>query len=179
MLQVFLQGSHTRSLTDFVEPNEHIGNFPSKGVLLHYHFAKFYLCSFVFRGLTNNPVPSHFLETAFMAVSAATSIVESILHDSDLRVSLAGVPHYFHTMIAFACTFLLKVATKHKSQLLVKMEDISDLARRVANLFSNTPAGTLHLVHRMADGLEKLADSLKGNGFPQLKTEHEANGLPL
>ncbi|KUJ16004.1 uncharacterized protein LY89DRAFT_697978 [Mollisia scopiformis] len=122
-----------------------IGEFPAKGVILHHHFAKLHLHSHVFRGLKDAPVPPHFLENASAAVSAATSIVESLLMDSDLREGLVGIPHYLHTMTAFACVFLLKVVAQYPGQFI---EDLQ---------FRSTAVGKWHLVHLMADGLEKLA----------------------
>lgn len=162
------------NLSDLIsaEPNGHIGNFPSKGVLLHYHFAKLHVCSYVFRGLVNMPIPAHFLEIAFAAVTAATSILELLLEDDDLRSSLAGVPHYFHTMIAFACVFLLKVATTHSDQLLVNLDNVFALTARVAKQFRATSAGKWHLVHRMADGLEKMAETLKRKDAPNVQNFH-------
>ena len=35
--------------------NPHVGNYPRKGVKLHYHFAKLYVCSHAFRGLAPGP----------------------------------------------------------------------------------------------------------------------------
>jgi hypothetical protein len=37
------------------EPNFYIGEYPRKGVGLHYHFAKLYLCSHALRGLASRP----------------------------------------------------------------------------------------------------------------------------
>jgi hypothetical protein len=101
-------------------------------------------------------VPSHFLENAVAAVSAAVSIVESLLIDPDLREGLVGIPHYLHTMTAFACVFLLKVAAQYPGQFI---EDavMLDLTSRLVQQFRSTAVGKFHLVHLMADGLEKLA----------------------
>ncbi|KAF2493941.1 hypothetical protein BU16DRAFT_464157 [Lophium mytilinum] len=142
--------------TDLQRQHDYIGEFPTKGVVLHHHFAKLHLHSHIFRGLKNSPVPSYFHDSAVAAVSAATSIVELLLTDRDLQDSLVGIPHYLHTMTAFACVFLLKVAAQHSGQYI---EDavVFDLTARLVQQFRSTAVGKWHLVHLMADGLEKLA----------------------
>ena len=141
------------------EQHQHIGEFPTKGVLLHYHFAKLHLYSHVFRGLGNTPVPKHFRDGALAAVSEATSIVELLLTDADLRDGLVGIPHYMHTMTAFACVFLLKVTTKHTGEI-VDNAIVYDLTTRLVRQFRSTQTGKYHLVHLMAGGLEKMADAM-------------------
>jgi hypothetical protein len=140
------------------ELRQSIGDFPTKGVILHHHFAKLHLHSHVFRGLEGGDVPIHFRESAAAAVSASTAIVEMLLSDPDVRDSLVGIPHYIHSMIAFACVFLLKVATQHSGQYI---EDglVFDLTARVVQQLRSTSTGKYHLAHLMADGLEKMAAS--------------------
>jgi hypothetical protein len=141
-----------------IELRQAIGDFPTKGVILHHHFAKLHLYSHVFRGLKGGDVPPHFRESAAAAVSASTAIVEMLLSDPDVRESLVGIPHYIHSMIAFACVFLLKVATQHSGQYI---EDgfVLDLTARVVQQLRSTSSGKYHLTHLMADGLEKMAAS--------------------
>ena len=144
------------------DPHKLIGDWPSKGVMIHHLFAKLYVDAYVFRGLSEaNPViPGHFLDTAASAVAAATTIVNSLLEDEALQKGLAGVPHYFHGMIAFACMFLLKVATKHNVQLFPTTSNLGSAMARLAQLFRITQVGKEHLLHKMAEGLEKMADIL-------------------
>lgn len=129
---------------------------------MHYHFAKLYIDSYVLRGLPeiNPTIPDHFLETASSAVGAATSIINLLLEDRDLQMAQARVPHYFHGMVAFACMFLLKVATKHSEQLFVDTKRFRILIAGLAQQFKVTDVGKEHLIHRMAEGLEKMADML-------------------
>ena len=94
-----------RSLAS-AELHESIGEFPTKGVILHHHLAKLHLHSHVFRGLKGAPVPSYFQDSAVAAVAAATAIIETVLTDNDIRDGLVGIPHYIHSMIAFACVFV-------------------------------------------------------------------------
>jgi len=146
--------------TELLKQHQFLGEFPTKGVILHHHLAKLHLHSHVFRGLKGAPVPSHFRDSAVAAVSAATSTIEAVLTDNDIRESLVGIPHYLHSMIAFACVFLLKISSQYSGQYI---EDafVQDLTMKAVHQFRSAVVGKWHLVHLMADGLEKLAT---GNG---------------
>lgn len=151
----------TKTGTCLAENFEAIGEFPAKGALIHYHFAKLYLFSHVFRGLSpEEPIPAVFLSAATGAVAAATTIVELLLTDSDIRAGLRGMPSYLHAMTAFACVFLLKIATKRRTDGLVDVSLVSELAGKLVNQFRSVGVGKWHLVHLMAEGLEQSAASL-------------------
>ncbi|QKX54693.1 uncharacterized protein TRUGW13939_01781 [Talaromyces rugulosus] len=143
--------------------NEHIGDFPTKGILLHYHFGKLHLFSHVFRGLKSGshiePIPSYFRDAASTAVSHATTVLELLLNDTDLRRSIIGVPHYFHTMIAFACVVLLKVADRYREDLGIDVQSTHSLIQQIIELLRRNNCGRYHLVHWMAEGLEKMLKS--------------------
>jgi hypothetical protein len=131
---------------------------------MHYHWAKLYLQSYVLRGLpeTGAVIPEHFLENASAAVAAATAIINLLLDDKDAQIAIAYVPHHVHGMIAFACMFLLKIATKYSEQLFLDTVRFQRLINALAQHFKSTDVGKDHLIHRMADGLEKMAESLGG-----------------
>ena len=172
----------------YSDPSKFIGNWPSKGAVIYYHFAKLYLTQYVFRGIPDSsPIPSHFLETASSAVSAATTIVQSLVDDRELHGSLSRVPHYFHGMIAFACMFMLKVATKHAEQLFVDVAKFRMLISGFARQLKSTEVSKEHLIHRMAEGLEKMVQMLGGektrSRHPGYRHKQEndfsSNSLPL
>ncbi|KAL1990547.1 hypothetical protein VTN49DRAFT_6386 [Thermomyces lanuginosus] len=146
-----------------LQPNEHIGNFPSKGVQVHYHFGKLHLFSHVFRGLKSadhlEPIPPYFRDAAAKAVSHATTILELLLHDAELRRSIVGVPHYFHTMVAFACVVLVKVSDRYREELKIDAVAVHSLIRQIINLLRENNCSRHHLIHWMAEGLGKLLDS--------------------
>lgn len=144
------------------ELHQQIGEFPTKGVILHHHLAKLHLHSHVFRGLKGISVPSHFKDSAAAAVSAATSTVKMLLSDYDIREGLVGIPHYLHSMIAFACVFLLKIASQHSGQY-IDDAVVYDLTTKAVQQFRATSVGKWHLVHMMAEGLEKLVASRTTN----------------
>jgi hypothetical protein len=162
-----------RMLTMITDPNKHIGTFPTKGTKVHYNFSKIYLDAYVFRGLPNTSssqtsvIPLPFVETASGAVTAAIRLVNIILGDREIQVGLAGVPHYFYGMIAFACVFLVKAATKHSAQLVIDQQEIRVLIERLSDQLSATRVGSGHVIHRMAGGLRKMAESLQGRETQQ------------
>jgi hypothetical protein len=136
---------------------------------MHYHWAKLYLQSYVLRGLPDSGavIPEHFLENASAAVAAATAIITLLLDDKDAQIAIAYVPHHVHGMIAFACMFLLKIATKHSKQLFLDTVRFQKLINALAQHFKSTDVGKDHLIHRMAEGLEKMAESLGGPARPK------------
>jgi hypothetical protein len=107
------------------------------------------------------------VETASSAVTAAISIANIILGDVEVQVGLAGVPHYFYGMVAFACVFLVKAATKHSAQLFIDQQEIRVLIERLSDQLSATQVGRGHVIHRMAGGLRKMAESLGATEAPQ------------
>jgi hypothetical protein len=131
----------------------------------------------VFRGPKGTQVPVYFHESAVAAVAAATSIIDMILNDYDVRDGLVGIPHYIHSMIAFACVFLLKVATQHSGQY-IEDATVLDLTTKVAHQFRSTAVGKHHLVHLMAEGLEKMATSkIKSPSAISNPHVHDGDGL--
>jgi hypothetical protein len=151
-------------LTFCVDPSQLIGNWPNKGAVMHYHWAKLYLQSYVLRGLpdTGAVIPEHFLENASSAVQAATAIINILLDDKDAQLAIGYVPHHIHGMVAFAAMFLLKIATKYREQLFVDMLRFQRLIGGLATHFKSIDVGKDHLIHRMADGLEKMTETLGG-----------------
>ncbi|GME48319.1 putative transporter [Neofusicoccum parvum] len=153
-----------------LQRNASIGDFPAKGVLIHFHFAKLYLHSHVFRGLeaaAPPTLPPGLHDSAAAAVAAATSIIELLPTDADLRGGLNGMPAYLLSMTCFACVFLLKLTattTAAGGPALVQRDLVARLAAGLVECFRASPVGRWHLVHLMADGLERLAGSLLGAG---------------
>ncbi|KAH7024876.1 uncharacterized protein B0I36DRAFT_164751 [Microdochium trichocladiopsis] len=119
-------------------PDDHVGNYPRKGAIMQYHFAKLFLCSHAFRshesggcggpqqqqqsgtgsGYSNSngnsnssDVQVDVYELASSAVLAASCILRTLTSDPEVQSFLNGLPTYFHVMIAFAVVFLLKVSS--------------------------------------------------------------------
>lgn len=145
------------------KPDPYIGEFPRRGLQLHYHFGKLYLGHQVFKGLHGEPVPPHFITAASMAHEAAVAIFEMILHEENLRHSLVGMPHYFHIMIAFAGHFLLEVTKNYHTQLSISAAQDSELIRKVLELFQDTPSVQQHPICRMTPGLTRKLHECVGS----------------
>lgn len=138
--------------------HDYLGDFPTKGVVMHYHFALLHLHSYIFRNLGSSPVPPYFHSSASAAVSAANAIIDMLLTDKDVANGLVGMAHYLHTMTAFACVFLVKIAIKYPGQF-VQTAVVEELTTQLVHKFRTTPVSSSHLVHLMADGLDRLIDS--------------------
>lgn len=97
-------------------------------------------------------------EVANAAVLSAKSILRKIVSDSEMQLYLDGLPLYFHTMIAFAVVFLLKVTVKYKSLVRVDSAEILNLideAVYVLNAVSSR-MHEQHLLGHIAAGTSKL-----------------------
>lgn len=172
------------------KPDPYIGDFPKRGLQLHYHFGKLYLGHQVFKGLNGEMIPPHFLTAAGMAHEAAVAIFEMILHE-DLQSSLIGMPHYFHIMIAFAGHFLLEVTQNYHAQLSIAPDQNFELIQKVLGLFQDIPAVQQHPICRMTPGLSrKLRESvgilqggnghlLQSLGAPPGAMDYTANSLQM
>lgn len=100
-----------------------------------------------------------------------------LLLDEEARRALTG-PSYLLSMTAFACMFLIKVATKYGSALADRAE-VTDLITRLVALFRKTPTGKWHLVHLMEAGLEKMVAALGKCPESSAATPMPSDGLPL
>lgn len=92
---------------------EEIGSYPSKSLVLYYHFARFQLHTMALRGVQwpgDGEISLSRREATMSAISAAMSTLVHIICEADIRRALNGVPLFTHTMVAFCATFLLKVA---------------------------------------------------------------------
>ncbi|KAF7590661.1 hypothetical protein BBP40_002553 [Aspergillus hancockii] len=89
--------------------NAYIGDFPRKGLELHYQFDV--------QWPVRQSYPDAFPNRRNMAHEAAVTIFEMILNESQLKEGLVGMPHYFHIMIAFAGHLLLEICNNHHEQL--------------------------------------------------------------
>ena len=142
--------------------NHWLGSFPSQAVQLHWRFAKFFLCTLAYRGLnvesTTMTLSRDLENIAANAITTALSILQMLIDSDELRAYLVGIPHYFHTMFAFASVFLLKVATRYKQHVRVDLNVVFGTSKKVLEIFQNCPCANQHLVHRIAQGLKEMID---------------------
>ncbi|KAL1959028.1 hypothetical protein VTO42DRAFT_3269 [Malbranchea cinnamomea] len=142
--------------------NHWLGSFPSQAVQLHWRFAKFFLCTLAYRGLnvesTTMTLSRELEDIAANAITTALSILQMLIDSDELRAYLVGIPHYFHTMFAFAAVFLLKVATRYKQHVRVDLDIVFGTNKKVLQIFQNCPCAKQHLVNRIAQGLKEMID---------------------
>jgi hypothetical protein len=145
--------------------NSHVGNYPRKGVGLHFHFAKLYLCSHAFRGLhrTANTLfnmSSEMEEFANTTVLSAISILRIIVSDSEIQSHLNGLPLYFDTMIAFTVVFLLKIATRDSGNVRIDRHEVLSLVGQLNDVLKSLKPSfhRRHLLFSIATSIEKLLD---------------------
>ncbi|KAN0083130.1 hypothetical protein V8E54_002218 [Elaphomyces granulatus] len=140
----------------------YVRTYPSKGVVLHYHFAKFQLNSLALRALSpiNNPVLSmDRKECANTAISSAMACLNMVLDERDVRDAIVGVPIFTHTMVTFSAVFLLKVAVSWNSAYLsIDGRQIRNTIERVIELLHCANAGERHLTRHIARGLSKMLE---------------------
>lgn len=160
-----------------------IGSYPSKGVVMYYHFARFQLNSLALRGVrwpSTEPLCLNRREAAMAAISAAMSTLVHIVSEDDIRRALTGVPLFTHTMVAFSATFLLKVAAiwarggDNLSQALglgFNLNEIVALTRQSADLLSEVAdqVSEKHLTRLVVSGIREMlhrveAPAEAGNG---------------
>lgn len=154
-----------------------IGSYPSKGVVLYYHFARLQLNSLALRAL---PPPSAASseslsydrrEAANIAISAATSTLTLIFEEPDLRCAMPAVPIFTHTMVAFCATFLLKMAKTWGS---IAQAQSPALASEPIGLGLNfNVSQVLSLSRRSASFLAKVAENLNEKHL----TRHIVHGI--
>jgi hypothetical protein len=150
-------------------PNDHVGNYPRKGVGLQYHFAKLYLCSHAFRGAGSQGFQSRsheasmeVEEVANSAVLSALSILRSVLADTETQSFLDGLPTYFHVMITFAAVFLIKVSTRPSSYVRLDIQEVKRLVEDIGRALKRVTSSMhpRHLLVSIAKGIENMSQQI-------------------
>ncbi|GLI72857.1 hypothetical protein PoHVEF18_001041 [Penicillium ochrochloron] len=142
--------------------SSYVRTYPSKGVVLHYHFAKFQLNSLSLRGLSPSNTPVFSMdrkESANIAISSAMACLNMVLEEPDIRDAIVGVPIFTHTMVTFSAVFLLKVAINwNTAYLSINARQVRRLVERVIELMNCVSAGERHLTRHIARGLGKMLE---------------------
>ncbi|KAF7590115.1 hypothetical protein BBP40_003228 [Aspergillus hancockii] len=156
----------------------YVRTYPSKGVVLHYHFAKFQLNSLSLRALSPSNTPVFSMdrkESANIAISSAMACLNMVLEEPDIRDAIVGVPIFTHTMVTFSAVFLLKVAVNWNSAYLtLDGREVRRLVERVIELLNCVSAGERHLTRHIARGLGKMLER-----FDSWETAWQGGGPPL
>ncbi|TKA79066.1 hypothetical protein B0A55_02513 [Friedmanniomyces simplex] len=151
--------------TERLAHNRYVGNYPRKGVGLHYHFAKLYLYSLAFRGIGKPgfkapDVALDIDELANSALLSATSILRAVVQDQEIQNFLNGLPTYFDIMIAFAVVFVLKVSTKFAASVAIDTSEIRSLVADLVRVLKDVTSKmhSRHLLTSVTRGAETLLD---------------------
>ncbi|KAH6723794.1 hypothetical protein BKA61DRAFT_16054 [Leptodontidium sp. MPI-SDFR-AT-0119] len=175
--------------------NQYVHAYPSKGVTLHYYFAKFQFNSLALRAINPDDAASLSTsrkESANLAISSAMSTLAFILDEPDIRNNIIGVPLFAHTMLAFSAVFLLKVTLKwnlnmtnqsfsaspsaaRTAGLYINSAAVEDLVDRVIKLLQNAVSSEKHLTKHIAGGLSKMLASFRIS-VRVSRNAHEENG---
>jgi len=161
--------------------NEHVGNYPRKGADLHYHFAKLYLCSHVFRKpsvaegelLQLGPELKEFAEAA---IHAAMSILQAIISDEEIQSYFHGLPAYFDTMMAFAFVFLLRVTIKDPVNMWMDKARIADMLDKLVVCLEGITE-TMHKHHILSNIAKSMRRLLDRFGYSR-NQENTSLALP-
>ncbi|KIV82667.1 hypothetical protein PV11_04761 [Exophiala sideris] len=154
-----------------------IGSYPSKGVVLFYHFARFQLNSLALRAVDESdatsfePLSYDRREAANIAIAAATSTLSLILEEDDLRRALPGVPIFTHAMVAFCSTFLLKMAMKWSSNAVLTPGNRSTDTSSLGLTFNSSQV--ILLIRQSADMLAHISGQLNEKHL----TRHIVSGI--
>lgn len=171
-------------LTSSPAPNPHVADYPAKGVILHYHFARVQLFSVCLRGLRPTEqyrMSSERREFVNLAVGSAFAALELILNDPDMRSAVIGVPLYLLTTIAYACLFLMKAQTQWKSaQLDIRYESVASIIEGIVVLLEETSPCVRHVAHHLGRGLNgMLAKFRKHNAMERQQIQQNGQSVPL
>lgn len=138
-------------------------NYTQHGIVLHFNFAKLYLCSHAYRGLLNGQTATSadyagLEEFAANAVNAAESILRTISSQRDFGAVLAVLPAYFDTMIAFAVVFLLKAIAKPQQGLKIDRYTTMTLLEQVSQALTAITSHMRreHILFGISQSIQKL-----------------------
>lgn len=169
--------------------NNFIGTFPPKGIVLYSYFAKLQLNSFAIRGISTSEEAMSTERKEFVdaAISSATSVLNFVQEEADIRRALVGTPLYVHTMIAFACVFLMNVATIRSSgaalgrHFSIDPQQVWSNVEAMVKLLQSLVVSDRHLIQHLAAGLEKMllkARQVAGSGFTSRSMSNEGTMEP-
>lgn len=139
------------------QKNKNVGNYPKKGVGVHFHFAKLYLCAHAFRGAPSSLSPD-LEEFANAGILSAMSILQVVISDTEFQTFINGLPLYFDTMIAFSVVFLLRVGTMYAATVRFDTTRILTLVTQTVAVLGEITQSMhrSHLLVVIAEGLERL-----------------------
>ncbi|KAK2609098.1 hypothetical protein QQS21_002325 [Conoideocrella luteorostrata] len=177
-----LQKERFQLLNIIAAPNPHVADYPAKGVILHYHFARVQLFSICLRGL--RPTEQYRMsnerrEFVNLAIGSAFGALELILNDPDMRPAVVGVPLYLLTTIAYACVFLMKAQTQWRSASLnIGYEGVVSVIEGIVALLDETSPCVRHVAHYLGRGLNGMLKKFREHNAAD-RQQVQQNGQPV
>ncbi|KHN94232.1 uncharacterized protein MAM_07868 [Metarhizium album ARSEF 1941] len=166
-----------------MSPNPHIADYPAKGVVLHYHFARVQLFAICLRGLRPSEqyrMSTERREFVNLAICSAFAALELILNDPDMRRSVMGVPLYLLTTIAYACLFLMKAQTQWRSANLdIRHETVASTIEGVIMLLEETSPCVRHVAHYLGRGLSGMLSKFKEHNAMEKQQAQDGQPVPV
>lgn len=156
-------------------PDQHVLQYPSTGVILHYYFARLQLFSVRLRGL--KPSEGYIISTERQefinkVIGSAFSALNLILNDPDMRKAVLGTPLYLLTTITYACLFLIKLQSQWTpAQLNISYADVADVVERTNLLLHSCER---HVIHYVNTGLGSMLRTLKEHRGQEDENIHNA-----
>lgn len=146
-------------------PHIKVGNYPKKGVFMHFQFARLFLCSYSFccSATVTDQLYNELVDIRNTSVSAAISILSMVVEDTELCSFFNGLPLYFDVMIAFSAVFLLRIA-KYSYYSATYTPDILLGMVRCAVSALQKPLKQMHSRHFLSlvvEGISKLLHDAK------------------
>lgn len=83
--------------------------------------------------------------------------MDLVTQDDELKADFIAMPHYYHTFVAYACSFLLKLHTRYHNHLGLQHQDIFSAIHQIVQLCQRSECALYHPVHWMGAGLQDLA----------------------
>jgi hypothetical protein len=164
-------------------PDEHISDYPAKGVILHYLFARLQLFSICLRGLSPSAqslISAERRSFTNLAIESASSALTLILQDVDMRKAVIGVPLYLLTTISYACMFLVKVRLHWKhAGFALRGEDVISLVEEIVVLLDETRPYVRHVAHYIGKGLNTILQKLKEREAQSQQESPARNEVPV
>lgn len=164
-------------LTDLLPaPNKYVTNYPSRGVIMHWNFAKLQLNALALRGVS--PRQAHLIsdqrrDFANLAIAHALGTLSFVLEDPSIRSSIQGVPLYLQTMVAYAAICLLRIQIRWRpARLNINMAVVLTLIERVAPTLGQIDASERYLSYHVSNGLAKLVAKYRKSEYAELDQAH-------
>ena len=101
------------------------------------------------------------MDAANVAVASAVAALKFLLHESDIRAGIIGVPLFKHAMFTFSAVFLLKVSCQWNRRLHIDQTQALDLVQGVVDLLRGFSINRRHLLYHIANGLAESVQRIR------------------